>query len=360
MNQRYDDQNFSRHERDRDWDRERERSQRHEHGESQGAARASFYPGDYGSEESQYGQREPYTTSGSGGGSYGAAGYGQYRGEGQGGSQQGRDYGRSYAPEEYARYYERGSGQSRYSESQYGQRSAGPSAQERYGRGYGGEDREQQRYRSFGERGSPRYGSQGYDPRGNEGFYSDQQRYFGTGYSGEGGSGFGGGYGEDRWRRSPSGAGQFRAAESGRYPGTYGESHAGEPRQGLLQRMFHRGPKGYQRSDERLREDISERLMQADDVDPSEVTVVVASGKVTLEGTVPDRYMKHYIEDLVDMCPGVQDIDNRVRVDRGASDRNRGSSSGSSSASAGTTSQSSVSPSGTSQSGQAGSRKKES
>jgi osmotically-inducible protein OsmY len=40
----------------------------------------------------------------------------------------------------------------------------------------------------------------------------------------------------------------------------------------------------------------------------------VVSGKVTFDGTVPDRYMKHYIEDLADSCPGVQDIDNRIRV----------------------------------------------
>jgi hypothetical protein len=55
--------------------------------------------------------------------------------------------------------------------------------------------------------------------------------------------------------------------------------------------------------------------MQAAHIDSSEVTVNVVGGKVTLEGTVPDRYMKHSIEDLADQCPGVQDIDNRIRVD---------------------------------------------
>jgi osmotically-inducible protein OsmY len=35
---------------------------------------------------------------------------------------------------------------------------------------------------------------------------------------------------------------------------------------------------------------------------------------VVLEGTVPDRYMKHAIEDLADAAPGVQDDDNRIRV----------------------------------------------
>jgi osmotically-inducible protein OsmY len=35
---------------------------------------------------------------------------------------------------------------------------------------------------------------------------------------------------------------------------------------------------------------------------------------VVLEGTVPDRYMKHAIEDLADAAPGAEDVDNRIRV----------------------------------------------
>jgi hypothetical protein len=79
-------------------------------------------------------------------------------------------------------------------------------------------------------------------------------------------------------------------------------------------RRFTTGPKGYQRSDERLKEDICERLMMSHHIDSSDVTVEVRGARVALEGTVPSRYMKHAIEDLVDACPGVQDIDNRVRV----------------------------------------------
>jgi hypothetical protein len=44
------------------------------------------------------------------------------------------------------------------------------------------------------------------------------------------------------------------------------------------------------------------------------VSIDVRGAKVVLDGTVPSRHMKHAIEDLVDACPGVQDIDNRVRV----------------------------------------------
>lgn len=47
-----------------------------------------------------------------------------------------------------------------------------------------------------------------------------------------------------------------------------------------------RGPKGYQRSDERIREDISDRLTEAPDVDASDITVAVSSREVILTGTV--------------------------------------------------------------------------
>lgn len=79
----------------------------------------------------------------------------------------------------------------------------------------------------------------------------------------------------------------------------------------------HRGPKGYQRSDERIREDICEQLVQRHDLDVSEVSVNVQAGKVTLEGIVCDRYIKHAIEDVADDCFGVKEIDNRIRVVRG-------------------------------------------
>jgi hypothetical protein len=132
-------------------------------------------------------------------------------------------------------------------------------------------------------------------------------RYLGTGFPGRGGPGFTGGYYgfgsgtlEPDWR-------------SGRRD-PVGEASPGPDRR--APRRYPPGPKGYQRSDERLREDISERLMEARYIDSSDVTVEVSAAKVVLEGTVPERRMKHAIEDLVDACPGVQDIDNRIRVRR--------------------------------------------
>ena len=50
------------------------------------------------------------------------------------------------------------------------------------------------------------------------------------------------------------------------------------------------------------------------DIDASEVTVEVKEARVTLEGTVPERWMKHTIEDIADGCHGVQDVENRIRV----------------------------------------------
>jgi hypothetical protein len=77
-----------------------------------------------------------------------------------------------------------------------------------------------------------------------------------------------------------------------------------------------RGPKGYTRSDERLKEDISERLTDDPYVDASDVSVEVRGGKVTLTGQVDQRWTKHHVEDLVDRCSGVQEIENRLTVSR--------------------------------------------
>ena len=77
-----------------------------------------------------------------------------------------------------------------------------------------------------------------------------------------------------------------------------------------------RGPKGYRRSDERIREDVGEALTRDGDLDASEIVVTVEDGEVTLEGTVPDRRSKRLAEDLAGQR-GVRDVHNRLRVERG-------------------------------------------
>lgn len=74
------------------------------------------------------------------------------------------------------------------------------------------------------------------------------------------------------------------------------------------------GPKGYVRSDTRIAEDVSEHLMHDDAIDAREISVQVRDGVVTLEGQVSRRAIKHRVEDVVERCAGVRDIENRLRV----------------------------------------------
>jgi hypothetical protein len=80
--------------------------------------------------------------------------------------------------------------------------------------------------------------------------------------------------------------------------------------------MRPRGPKGYERPDDRIMEDLCEHLMDIDDIDSSEVEVHVRQGRVILQGTVPERYMKHEIENIAATTLGVSDVENDIRVPR--------------------------------------------
>jgi hypothetical protein len=77
-----------------------------------------------------------------------------------------------------------------------------------------------------------------------------------------------------------------------------------------------RGPKNYQRSDERIREEVCERLTMDHDVDASDVEVTVRDGVVTLSGTVHERYAKRTAEDICESVRGVKDVQNDLRVAR--------------------------------------------
>ncbi len=75
-----------------------------------------------------------------------------------------------------------------------------------------------------------------------------------------------------------------------------------------------KGPKGYQRSDERITEDVSETLYRHPSVDASDIEVKVESGVVTLTGTVDDRQMKRLAEDVTDRVSGVLNVMNLLTV----------------------------------------------
>lgn len=75
-----------------------------------------------------------------------------------------------------------------------------------------------------------------------------------------------------------------------------------------------KSPKGYTRSDERIKEDVCDRIGRLGAVDPSDVEVNVKDGEVTLTGTISQRSWKHLIEDTVDDIAGVKEIHNQLRV----------------------------------------------
>lgn len=247
-----------------------------------------------------------------------------YGGRGQGGprygederwgraGQRGYDYGEREYDNDYTRHGHEGGGYGRWERDGFGGAEPG-------GRGYGHEPDW-----SRGPQGS--YGVN----RGERSWQGGQGGSFGRSRSFAQGRSFGQ---AERSRGSDSGYGPSEQphdfSTSGYEPVYGGEEYGGGLRQGRAPgersgyggaygagQAHKRGPKGWQRSDERVKEDICERLYHDASIDSSEVTVDVSNGKVSLEGTVPDRRMKHAVEDLIDACPGVKDIDNRIRVQR--------------------------------------------
>jgi hypothetical protein len=75
-----------------------------------------------------------------------------------------------------------------------------------------------------------------------------------------------------------------------------------------------RGPEGYQRSVEAIREDVCERLTRHGRLDATGIRVTVEDGEVTLDGTVESRSAKRMAEDTAESVPGVRDVHNRLRI----------------------------------------------
>jgi hypothetical protein len=80
---------------------------------------------------------------------------------------------------------------------------------------------------------------------------------------------------------------------------------------------YGRGPRGYRRSDDRIREAICDRLTVHEAVDASDMEVHVHDGIVTLAGSVEDRQQKRLAEWIAEDEPGVNDVDNRLEIRRG-------------------------------------------
>lgn len=75
-----------------------------------------------------------------------------------------------------------------------------------------------------------------------------------------------------------------------------------------------RGPKGYERSDDRIKELVCERLTDAPSLDASEIVVEVKNHEVSLTGSVDSRSAKHLAEDLVESVGGITEINNQLKV----------------------------------------------
>jgi hypothetical protein len=205
--------------------------------------------------------------------------------------------------------------------------------------------------------GGGQYGQGGYgqgDPYGQGGQYGQGgygQRGYGQGGYGQGGYGQGGygqggygqgGYGERGFgERAYFGQGGY---DQGRYGGE-------SMRSGGEGRRFGAAPRGYQRSDERIREDICDALMRRSELDASDVEIKVSQGEVTLEGNVSDRNEKFLLEQISESIPGVKDVTNSVKVKRQDGQRSMSSESR-----MGGTQRSEESRQGTSRTGSTGSR----
>ena len=74
------------------------------------------------------------------------------------------------------------------------------------------------------------------------------------------------------------------------------------------------GPKGYQRSDERISDDAHERLTDDPWLDASDIELAITGGEATLSGLVADRDAKHRAERIVEDVFGVSHVQNNLRV----------------------------------------------
>lgn len=161
------------------------------------------------------------------------------------------------------------------------------------------------------------YGSErGSNDRGRDEF--NRSNFEGRNFSRGGGNFGGGNYGSDRNRR------EYGGAERGWWDKTsdevsswFGDDDAERRRQWDRQRSGqHRGkgPKGYSRSDDRIKEDISDKLSDDVFIDATEIEVTVNQGEVTLTGTVSERSEKRRAEDIAEEVSGVTNVENRIRV----------------------------------------------
>lgn len=240
-----------------------------------------------------------------------------------------RDFDRDY-DREHERGYERevgrdygGRGQERGAygrEGGYGAREGWRGESERGGFGRG----ERDWYGTERYRGGRGYGGASESGRAYGGGWYGGGAYGGSAYrgGGYGGAGYGGaGYGSEPYDASSYGPsyGRYGARSYGRTSGFESDEYGygARDRESWLGRHAGRGPKGYRRSDDRIREDVNDRLTAHPDIDATEIEVRVQNGEVTLTGVVEDRRTKRMAEDAIEDVIGVDDVHNQLKVRHG-------------------------------------------
>jgi hypothetical protein len=178
-------------------------------------------------------------------------------------------------------------------------------------------------------RGYGRYGASGSEPgipRGGRGRSAGgdrfDERYYeelsaGYGLGGPGDEASRGQRGWDEWEWEPSGPSGWRG-RGGRDP----RERAGEEELpwtniepwAVPGPFTGRGPEGYTRSSDAIREDVCERLTRHGGLDASGIRVTVDANEVILEGTVASRAAKRMAEDAAETVSGVRDVHNRLRL----------------------------------------------
>ena len=158
------------------------------------------------------------------------------------------------------------------------------------------------------EAGNRRAGHEGWRRGRSRGGYGSQFDAWSSG-AGYQPAGFGFGPDESPSRRADSDH-DWQATRPARGRGTWAGDWAEENHRG-------RGPKGYRRSDERIRDEVCEELTDDRFVDASDVTVEVKDGEVTLTGAVPSREQKRRASACAEQIGGVRDVFNQLRINDG-------------------------------------------
>lgn len=133
-------------------------------------------------------------------------------------------------------------------------------------------------------------------------------------------------FGEERPRHDHYQDDQFKRDYDPTYEDEYGMRHPYE-HGGRLNRWsddyrseasheshFGKGPKGYKRSPERIREEACEILSRDWYLDASDIEVSVENDCLILKGQVRTRKDKRHAEEIVENISGINDVINQIQV----------------------------------------------